>query len=69
MGPVDMAILLMREVEGIEPVAHFCCRDRNLLGMQADMIGANALGIYNILIITGDPPKLGDYPLRPPCMT
>lgn len=62
MGPVDMALLLNRHVGGIEPIVHFCCRDRNLLGLQADMIGANALGIANILFITGDPPKLGDYP-------
>ncbi len=62
MGPIDMAMLLRDEVPGIEPIVHFCCRDRNLLGMQADLIGANALGIYNVLMITGDPPKLGDYP-------
>ncbi|CAN5192826.1 bifunctional homocysteine S-methyltransferase/methylenetetrahydrofolate reductase [soil metagenome] len=62
MGPIDMAMLLRDHVRGIEPIVHFCCRDRNLLGMQADLIGANALGIFNILMITGDPPKLGDYP-------
>lgn len=62
MGPVDMAMLLKYQVQGIEPIVHFCCRDRNILGMQADLIGANALGIHNVLMITGDPPKLGDYP-------
>lgn len=62
MGPVDMAMLLMRDVPGVEPIVHFCCRDRNILGMQADLIGANALGVHNVLMITGDPPKLGDYP-------
>ncbi len=62
MGPIDMALLLRQHVPGIEPIVHFCCRDRNILGLQADMIGANALGLHNILIITGDPPKLGDYP-------
>lgn len=62
MGPVDMAMLLQREAPGVEPIVHFCCRDRNILGMQADLIGANALGVHNILMITGDPPKLGDYP-------
>lgn len=62
MSPIDMAVLLNRDVPGIEPIVHFCCRDRNLLGMQADLIGANAIGVYNILCITGDPPKLGDYP-------
>jgi homocysteine S-methyltransferase len=62
MGPIDMAMLLRQSVPGIEPIVHFCCRDRNILGMQADLIGANALGIHNVLMITGDPPKLGDYP-------
>ena len=62
MSPMDMAVLLNRDVGGIEPIVHFCCRDRNILGMQADLIGANAIGVYNILCITGDPPKLGDYP-------
>lgn len=62
MGPIDMAMLLRAQVPGIEAIVHFCCRDRNILGMQADLIGANALGIFNILMITGDPPKLGDYP-------
>lgn len=62
MGPIDMAILMRQRAPGVEPIVHFCCRDRNLLGMQADLIGANALGIHNVLIITGDPPKLGDYP-------
>jgi homocysteine S-methyltransferase len=47
---------------GIETIVHYCCRDRNLLGMQADLIGAHALGLRNIVIITGDPPKMGDYP-------
>ena len=47
---------------GIETILHFCCRDRNLIGMQADMLGCAACGIHNILFITGDPPKLGDYP-------
>lgn len=62
MGPIDMAILLGRRTKAIEPIVHFCCRDRNILGLQADLIGANALGIHNVLVITGDPPKLGDYP-------
>ena len=46
----------------IEPILHVCCRDRNLIGLQADLIGCAALGIANILFITGDPPKLGRYP-------
>jgi len=56
-----MAVQLERHV-GIETIIHYCCRDRNLLGMQSDLLGAHALGLRNILIITGDPPKLGDYP-------
>ena len=47
---------------GIEAILHFCCRDKNLIGMQADLLGCASLGINNILFITGDPPKLGDYP-------
>ncbi len=47
---------------GIEPILHFCCRDRNLIGMQADLFGCAAYGIRNILFITGDPPKAGNYP-------
>ena len=46
---------------GIEPVLHMCCRDKNLIGIQADLVGCAALGIRNILFITGDPPKLGNY--------
>lgn len=46
----------------MEPVLHVCCRDRNLIGLQADLIGCAALGVTNILFITGDPPKLGNYP-------
>jgi homocysteine S-methyltransferase len=56
-----LATLMQRNV-GIETLLHYCCRDRNILGMQADLIGANAIGLHNVLIITGDPPKLGDYP-------
>jgi len=47
---------------GIETVLHVCCRDRNLIGIQADLLGCAALSIRNLLFITGDPPKLGDYP-------
>ncbi len=47
---------------GIEPILHFCCRDRNLIGMQADLLACAACGVRNILFVTGDPPKLGDYP-------
>jgi methionine synthase I (cobalamin-dependent) len=61
MSPMALATLIERSV-GIETLLHYCCRDRNLLGMQADLIGAHAVGLRNLLIITGDPPKLGDYP-------
>ena len=55
------AVIVEREV-GIETVLHYACRDRNLLGMQSDLLGAAALKLKNILAITGDPPKLGPYP-------
>jgi homocysteine S-methyltransferase len=60
MSPLALAVLMMKE--GVEPILHYCCRDRNLLCMQADLIGLNAIGLQNVLIITGDPPKMGDYP-------
>lgn len=47
---------------GMETILHYCCRDRNLIGMQGDLLGAHAAGLRNLLIITGDPPKLGGYP-------
>ena len=46
----------------IDVILHFTCRDRNLMGLQSDLIGAHALGVRNILALTGDPPSLGDYP-------
>jgi len=55
------AIMIEREI-GIETILHYCCRDRNLIGMQSDLLGGFAAGLKNYLIITGDPPKLGDYP-------
>ncbi len=61
MSALAMAVLIQKEV-GIETVLHFACRDRNVIGMQSDLLGAWALGIRNILAITGDPPKLGNYP-------
>ncbi len=59
--PMALGVILMREV-GIEVLLHYCCRDRNLLGMQSDLLGAHVLGLRNLIVITGDPPKLGDYP-------
>jgi methionine synthase I (cobalamin-dependent)/5,10-methylenetetrahydrofolate reductase len=61
MSALATAVLVEREV-GIETVLHYACRDRNLLGMQSDLVGAAALGLRNILAVTGDPPKLGPYP-------
>jgi homocysteine S-methyltransferase len=61
MGPLAMASVIQREV-GVETLMHYACRDRNLVGMQSDLLGAYALGLRNILVITGDPPILGDYP-------
>ncbi|HZU23299.1 MAG TPA: bifunctional homocysteine S-methyltransferase/methylenetetrahydrofolate reductase [Terriglobales bacterium] len=54
--------LLIQQQVGIEAVLHYTCRDRNVLGIQSDLLGAGALGIHNLLCITGDPPKLGNYP-------
>ncbi len=61
MSALALAVKIQREV-GIETVLHFVCRDRNVIGIQSDLLGAYALGIRNILAITGDPPKLGSYP-------
>src|SRR5580658_10795285 len=47
---------------GIETVLHYTCRDRNILSIQSDLLGASSIGLHNILCITGDPPKLGNYP-------
>ena len=54
---------LIRSRTGMGTILHYTCRDRNILGMQSDLLGAQALGIDNILCVTGDPPKLGDYPM------
>ncbi|HEY0459936.1 MAG TPA: bifunctional homocysteine S-methyltransferase/methylenetetrahydrofolate reductase [Pyrinomonadaceae bacterium] len=61
MSAQATSVLIEREI-GIESVLHYCCRDRNLLGMMSDLLGAAALGLRNLLIITGDPPKMGPYP-------
>ncbi|HET7873322.1 MAG TPA: methylenetetrahydrofolate reductase, partial [Terriglobales bacterium] len=53
---------IMQQRVGIEPVLHYTCRDRNVLGIQSDLLGAEALGIRNLICITGDPPKMGNYP-------
>jgi len=61
MSAVLVSILIQQQV-GIEAVTHYCCRDRNLLGMLSDLLGAAAMGLRNLLLITGDPPKMGPYP-------
>ena len=60
MGAIATSLIIERH--GIEAVTHYCCRDRNLLGMLSDLLGASALGLRNMLLITGDPPKMGPYP-------
>lgn len=54
--------LLMQQQVGMEAILHYTCRDRNVLGIQSDLLGAAALGIRNLICITGDPPKMGNYP-------
>jgi homocysteine S-methyltransferase len=61
MGALLSGLMIQREV-GIEAVVHYACRDRNLLGMLSDLLGAAASGLNNLLIVTGDPPKMGPYP-------
>ena len=61
MSALALAAIIQKEV-GIETVLHIACRDRNVIGMQSDLLGAWALVLRNILAITGDPPKLGNYP-------
>jgi len=61
LSPMVTAIKI-QQAANIESILHFCCRDRNLIGMQSDILGAYAIGLKNLLVITGDPPKMGDYP-------
>src|SRR3989442_3092186 len=65
LGRVRMAVLptalLVREATGLDINKHFTCRDRNLMGIQGDLLGAHALDVRNILAMTGDPPRAGDY--------
>ena len=53
---------LFQKEAGIEAVLHFCCRDRNILGIQSELLGAHAAGVRNLICITGDPPRMGTYP-------
>src|ERR1700691_3683997 len=61
MGNQALSLLIQREV-GIEAILHYTCRDRNVLCIQSDLLGAAAVGIKNLICITGDPPKMGNYP-------
>jgi homocysteine S-methyltransferase len=65
LGRIRMSVLptaiLVRDATGLDVSMHFTCRDRNLMGIQADVLGAHAMDIRNILAMTGDPPRTGDY--------
>jgi methionine synthase / methylenetetrahydrofolate reductase(NADPH) len=61
MSNQALSVLIQQEV-GIEAILHYTCRDRNVLCIQSDLLGAAATGIRNLICITGDPPKMGNYP-------
>src|SRR5258708_2466885 len=61
MSNLALCILIQQQA-GLETVLHFTCRDRNVLSMQSELLGAYSTGIHNLICITGDPPKLGNYP-------
>ncbi len=61
MSPIATCALIQQQV-GIETIIHLTTRDRSLMGLQADLMGAHALGLRNVLALTGDPPSLGNYP-------
>src|SRR5690242_11401152 len=61
MSNQALSLLVQQEV-GIEAVLHYTCRDRNVLCIQSDLLGAAAIGMHNLICITGDPPKMGNYP-------
>ena len=61
MSALSAAVLVQQQA-GVETILHYACRDRNLLGMQSDLLGAYSMGVRNLLLITGDPPQIGDYP-------
>jgi len=60
MSPIALSHIIQEKI-GLEAIFHITCRDRNLLGLQAELLGASALGAKNILALTGDPPEVGDY--------
>jgi methionine synthase / methylenetetrahydrofolate reductase(NADPH) len=61
MSNQALSLLIQHEV-GIDAILHYTCRDRNVLCIQSDLLGAAAVGIKNLICITGDPPKMGNYP-------
>ncbi|TVQ36313.1 MAG: bifunctional homocysteine S-methyltransferase/methylenetetrahydrofolate reductase [Spirochaetaceae bacterium] len=61
MSTTLTAVMIEQRV-GIETMLHYTCRDRNLIGMQSDLLGIHAIGLRNVLLVTGDPPKIGNYP-------
>jgi homocysteine S-methyltransferase len=61
MGNLAMAVSV-GNATGLSPLLHVCCRDRNFLGLQSHLLGAHVLGIRNLVVVTGDPPKMGPYP-------
>ena len=56
------AACMVQQQAGVEPILHYACRDRTLPGMQSDLLGAHSMGVRNLLLVTGDPPRIGDYP-------
>jgi homocysteine S-methyltransferase len=61
ISALSLAVLVEQQA-GIESVLHYSCRDRNLLGIQSDLLGAHAMGLRNLMLVTGDPARVGDYP-------
>jgi homocysteine S-methyltransferase len=61
LSAMSLAVLVEQQA-GVEALLHYSCRDRNLLGIQSDLLGAHAMGVRNLLLITGDPGRVGDYP-------
>ena len=56
------AAVMVQQQAGVETILHYACRDRNMIGMQSDLLGAHAMDVRNLLLVTGDPPRVGDYP-------
>jgi len=65
---LSLAVLIEQQA-GIETLLHYACRDRNLIGIQSDLLGAHAMGLRNLMLITGDPGRVGDYPDATRCST